>query len=194
MVDWCHHIHVAVRRSTVLGENTVRIKPLVFVSETRALDSPSLFSKEIIADVRKGEVKFEGKAWKKISSDAKDFILNLLKKDPEQRLTAKAAFQHRFIKQSMKLSTIRPEHKQLTDKVKGNLERHAGSCDFKKIAMMVIAKKMTSEEIFELRQVFAEFDTDKDGTISYSEFKESLSRSGYTNDEIESIFCRIVSC
>lgn len=107
-------------------------------------------------------------------------------------MVARAAAEHPFIKKTHQ-SEISASDLELTQKVKSNFVRYADSSDFKKIALMVIAKKSTSEEIFELRNVFSEFDTGNDGTISFDEFKEALARSGYSEEEIESIFYRIVS-
>jgi len=137
-------------------------------------------------------LKFDGEAWKHLSTDAKSFVISLLQKDPDKRMVARAAAEHPFIKKTHQ-SEISASDLELTQKVKSNFVRYADSSDFKKIALMVIAKKSTSEEIFELRNVFSEFDTGNDGTISYDEFKEALARSGYSEEEIESIFYRIVS-
>jgi calcium-dependent protein kinase len=146
--------------------------------------------KETIAQVRKGEVKFEGRSWKNISDAAKDFILKLLKKIPSERLTAKKALAHPFIRDRTKLSTEIPDP-ELLDKIKGNIVRYADSSDFKKIALQVIARRSTSEEIFELRNLFIEADKSQDGTLSLSEFKDALSQLNYSADEIESIFSKI---
>ena len=148
--------------------------------------------KETIALVRYGDLKFNGDAWKHISADAKSFVTNLLQKDPNKRLVARAASEHPFIKNTTQSAIPAPDP-ELTQKVKSNFVRYADSSDFKKIALMVIAKKSNSEEILELRHVFSEFDTGNDGTISYDEFKQALIQTEYSEEEIESIFNSIVS-
>jgi calcium-dependent protein kinase len=151
-----------------------------------------LFRKAIIKKIREGKVTFDGKAWKSVSDDAKNFVSSLLKLDPAKRMTARAAAQHPFITRSMRLSILSPAP-ELSRKVKSNLVRYADSTDFKKVALLVIARKMSTEEILDLRGVFAEFDTSNDGTISFDEFKKALSRSHYTEHELEHAFRSIVS-
>ena len=142
--------------------------------------------------VRHGDLKFNGDAWKHISDDATSFVTNLLQKDPDKRMVARAASEHPFIKNTNQSAIPAPDP-ELIQKVKSNFVRYADSSDFKKIALMVIAKKSTSEEIFELRNVFSEFDTGHDGTISFDEFKQALLQTEYSEEEVESIFNSIVS-
>lgn len=147
----------------------------------------------MIKKIREGKVKFESNTWKSISDDAKNFVAGLLKIDPAQRMTARVAAQHPFISRSMRLSILRPPP-EISRKVERNLVRYADSTDFKKLALLVIARKMSTEEILDLRGVFAEFDTSNDGTLSFEEFKKALSKSHYTEEELEHTFRSIVSC
>ena len=137
-------------------------------------------------------MNFESEAWKSISSDAKNFVKHLLVVNPARRMTARDAAEHPFISKSMQLSARKPDP-EMSRRVKSNLVRYADSTDFKKIALTVVAKSMTPEEILELREVFAEFDTGNDGTISFDEFKKALSQSHYTERELEHTFRSIVS-
>jgi calcium-dependent protein kinase len=150
-----------------------------------------MLRKQTVEEVRKAEVAFEGVPWENISADAKDFVLSLLKKDPMERLTAKAALKHPFIMKRTRLSTNVPDP-QLADNIKTKLQRYVDSSDFKKIALLAIANRMSSEEIVELRKVFSEFDTSSEGTISKEEFNVALFKHGkHTEDEIESLFSGI---
>jgi hypothetical protein len=99
---------------------------------------------------------------------------------------------HPFIQRAKVSSNVTPDP-ELLNKVKYNLARYANSCDVKKIALMVIANKMTTQEIFDLRNIFSEFDTSNDGMITFEELKNALSRSSYTEKEIHAIFKSIVS-
>jgi calcium-dependent protein kinase len=137
-------------------------------------------------------VKFESEAWKSISSDAKNFVEHLLVVNPARRMTARDAAEHPFISKSMQLSARKP-NPEMSRRVKSNLVRYADSTDFKKIALTVLAKSMTPEEMLELREIFAAFDTGNDGTISFDEFKKALSQSHYTEQELEHTFRSIVS-
>jgi serine/threonine protein kinase len=130
--------------------------------------------------------------WKTISKDAINFVTQLLRIDPDSRLTAHAACIHHFIRRTKTLSNVTPDP-ELLRKVTDNLARYANSCDVKKIALMVIANKLSTQEIFDLRNIFYEFDTSNDGMITFEELKKALSRSSYTEKELHAIFKSIVS-
>lgn len=46
---------------------------------------------DLIDECKTGRIVFHGRYWKDVSSDAKDFILNLLQPDPSKRLTSEEA-------------------------------------------------------------------------------------------------------
>jgi len=146
--------------------------------------------KMIEEEVCTKDVTFEGPVWENISSDAKNFILTLLRKNPEERPTAKEATKHTFIRNRKKLPKQVPSDKLLCD-VPINMVRYADCSDFKRIAMQVIASRSSSDEIFELRRVFAQYDKNMDGSLTFEEFKECLSQFNYTEKEVESIFLRV---
>ena len=142
--------------------------------------------------IKKGKINVDTPTWKTISQDAIDFVTQLLRLDPDSRLTAHAACMHPFIQRTNYVSNITPDP-ELLRKVKDNLAGFANSCDLKKIALMVIANKLSTQEIFDLRNIFSEFDTSNDGMISFEELKKALSRSSYTEKELHAIFKSMVS-
>lgn len=64
----------------------------------------------------------------------------------------------------------------------------AGYGKLKKLALMVIAYKSTSEEIGFLREMFDRFDLQKDGEVSLDEFKTVLADYEYSDEELERMF------
>ncbi|CDJ58125.1 CAM kinase, CDPK family, putative [Eimeria maxima] len=52
---------------------------------------------EIILKIKRCEFNFDGKIWKSVSPLAKDFISSLLRRNPEDRLTAAAALEHPWL-------------------------------------------------------------------------------------------------
>jgi len=93
----------------------------------------------------------------------------------------------------MRLSTRVP-NLQAMKATETRLVQYAESGEFKRVVMNVIAKKATTEDILELRNIFNEFDGDGDGTITFTEFKKALAQSNFTDDEIRSIFQKLVRC
>lgn len=78
------------------------------------------------------------------------------------------------------------------EKVRDSIVRYADTGEFRKLALNVIAKKSTSDEIFELRKVFSNFDTLDTGTITFKEFKNAIGqKNNYDDDEIECIFRKL---
>ena len=142
--------------------------------------------------VMKGQYKFDTKVWKNRSQEGKDFISALLQVEPSKRPTAMEAFKHPWLSKEAVLSDQKPDQ-DLLNSAQANLVRYTDSGEFKRLAMNVIAKKSTTEDIVDLRKVFEEYDTDKDGTISFSEFKKAMAKSNYTDKEIETMFHKVVS-
>lgn len=66
------------------------------------------------------------------------------------------------------------------------------SSNLKKIALQVIATRSSSDEIFELRQLFREYDKSCDGSLSYSDFKDCLSQLNFTDAELKAMFSQVV--
>jgi Ca2+-binding EF-hand superfamily protein len=57
----------------------------------------------------------------------------------------------------------------------------------------VIAHKSTSNEIGILRKIFERYDTKRNGVISLDDFKAALQIYGYSDEELENMFNRVVS-
>lgn len=57
---------------------------------------------------------------------------------------------------------------------------------------MVVAHKSNTEEIGILRKVFQSYDTNKSGDITYEEFVNALSSTGFTDEQLRPIFDSVV--
>jgi calcium-dependent protein kinase len=153
-------------------------------------------SRQMVAKILLGKYDLESPAWMGISRAAKQFVRDLLVVEPNDRWTAAAAKQHPWLVDSYqhKLVPSSEDHEDFKDRVRECIVRYADLGDFVKLALNVIAKKSTSEEIFALRSVFDEFDTENKGTLSLAEFKAALGHFDmYSEEEIEEIFHKIVS-
>lgn len=150
--------------------------------------------KIVIAKVLLGKYNFDGEPWQQISDSAKAFIRKLLVVRPDDRMTAQTAKQHPWIVENHKsnrhlLSDVDEDFKQ---KVRECIIRYTEQSQFVKLARNVIAKQSTPKEIFRLRSVFDEFDTDNTGTLSLAEFKAALSQFNLSDDDLEEMFHSIV--
>lgn len=90
---------------------------------------------------------------------------------PNKRLNAGQALKHPWLASKARLSyNIR------LIEIATRLILYAESGEFKKIVMQVIVKRTKTKDILELLKIFNEFDRNKDKTITFCKFKETLPR------------------
>lgn len=116
--------------------------------------------KQLVARVLIGDVRFEAPLWADISTEAQVLIKRMLRVNPADRVTAHEAIYDPWFKSqaitSWQSTKARPE---LIENVQESIVQFADTGEFRKLALNVIAKKSSPEEISELRKVFDEFDT-----------------------------------
>jgi serine/threonine protein kinase len=147
--------------------------------------------KVITRSILKGKYDFDADIWNDRSPQGKAFVSALLQVDPDERLNAKQALRHAWLRRETRLSDLKSMLERM-EIAKTRLVLYAESGEFKKIVMQVIAKKSRTEDILELRKIFNEFDKNQDGTITFGEFKEALSRSNLSDEELRDIFHKLV--
>lgn len=126
-----------------------------------------------------------------LSRHARDFLIAALTKDYRVRPTAAQLLDHPWLMMLKNAHTAKGALLPLEIcKQLGTL--HAET-HFKKAMLRIIATKMTPSKIKKLTNVFDSFDTDRDGQISLTEFKEGLAKHPElsSNGEIEIIFSEI---
>ncbi|CAN0509700.1 unnamed protein product, partial [Ectocarpus sp. 12 AP-2014] len=99
---------------------------------------------EIFASVRHGYFDFPSPEWDNISTEAKDFITQLLQKDPAARMSATQSINHGWFESHSggALANARINHR---------LRRFVRMSKLKKVALNVIAQQLTEAEIGHLR-------------------------------------------
>lgn len=141
-----------------------------------------------IRKIMSGDYNFEGKGWEHVSQDAKAFVSDLLVTDPFDRLSATQACKHKWLKTVEDANTDAIPVDEYMDILKENMQAYAGACEFKKLALTIVAHKSTSEELLELHNAFKQFDTAHDGVIRKTEFVAMMKRFHYSDEEIDSMF------
>jgi serine/threonine protein kinase len=119
----------------------------------------------------KKSIAFPDRYFENISQDARDFIIQCLKKDESNRPEIAEILEHPWIK------TI-PE-RDIAEKVKidivSNLNNFKKADVFQSGVMSIITNLMTTAtELDELDQMFMNFDTNNDGTLSPEEIREGM--------------------
>jgi Ca2+-binding EF-hand superfamily protein len=143
--------------------------------------------RHVVEQIMECRYNFDGRRWKRVSQQAKSFVEDLLVKNPDERLTAEEAAACTWLNRRYAATTRGPS-KQEIDNTTTSLTAYANYHKLKKLALMVIAHKSTSEEIGILRKVFERYDTARNGSISLDEFKVALESYGYTDEEVERMF------
>lgn len=123
--------------------------------------------------VLKGDVDFESDPWPHISSSAKDLVRKMLRQDVKQRLTANEVLNHPWIIVDGEAPDVPMDPAVLT-----RLKQFSAMNKMKKLALRVIAKNLTEEEIMGLKEMFKAMDTDNSGAISFQELKDGLKKHG----------------
>lgn len=142
----------------------------------------------MIDKIMRCDYNFRKDYWKPVSDEAKDFINKLLVMDPSIRYKAQQAQAHAWMNKEFKLEDRAPTE-TLTAKVNDMLSAYKNNAPLKKLALNVIAKKSTTDEIINLRKAFDIFDTANNGVISLEEFKAALKdKCSYTEEEILEMF------
>jgi serine/threonine protein kinase len=146
--------------------------------------------KHVIQRILKGHYSFKSRMWKYVSDDAKMFVKKCLTFDPKERPTADEALHLPWLQNDVDM--VAPELDSM-DLVQASMQSFSTYGTLKKLALMVIAHKSTSDEIGFLRRVFDKYDTTNDGVIAFTEFRDALHDYDYSEEELTSMFEGIVS-
>ncbi|KAL5704190.1 non-specific serine/threonine protein kinase [Ranunculus cassubicifolius] len=127
----------------------------------------------IFRQILRGKLDFESEPWPGISDSAKDLIRKMLERNPKKRLTAHEVLCHPWIVDDR----VAPD-KPLDSAVLSRLKNFSAMNKLKKMALRVIAERLSDEEIGGLKELFKMIDTDNSGTITLEELKNGLKRVG----------------
>ncbi|KAK1384686.1 Calcium-dependent protein kinase 20 [Heracleum sosnowskyi] len=127
----------------------------------------------IFEQVLRGELDFESEPWPSISEDAKDLVKRMLVRDPKKRLTAHEVLRHPWVK----VRGSAPD-KPLDSAVLSRLKQFSAMHKLKKIAIKIIAERLSEDEIAGLKQMFKMIDSDNSGHITLEELQIGLNKVG----------------
>ncbi|KAL8255738.1 hypothetical protein R6Q59_030805 [Mikania micrantha] len=135
---------------------------------------------EIFEEVLRGKLDFTSDPWPSISESAKDLVRKMLIREPRKRITAHEVLCHPWISED----GVAPD-KPLDSAVLSRLTQFSSMNKLKKMALKIIASKLSEEEIAGLKQMFKIIDTDDSGYITFEELKAGLRCFGSNLDESE---------
>ncbi|CAN6443916.1 unnamed protein product [Victoria cruziana] len=136
--------------------------------------------KGIFDVIERGHVDFSDDPWPSISRDAKDLIKKMLQLNPKERLTATEVLSHPWIKED----GVAPDQ-PIDIAVLSRMRQFHEMNKLKKVALKVIAERLSEEEITGLKEMFKNMDTDNSGTVTFEELKAGLPKLGTKISESE---------
>lgn len=139
---------------------------------------------DIFKEILEGNVDLASDPWPAISSGAKDLVKKMLKKDVKERLTTQAVLNHPWLR----VDGEAPD-KPLDIAVLSRMKQFRAMNKLKKLALKVIADRLSEEEITGLKEMFKSMDTDGSGTLTYEELKTGLAKQGakLTENEVRQL-------
>lgn len=147
--------------------------------------------RHIVEQIMKGEFQFKGRRWKRVSAQSREFIRDLLVVDPEERLDAESALRASWLNKRFN-ATLRNPYEEELESAKQSILNFKDYNKLKKVALMVIAHKSTSDEIGILRKIFEKYDTQRDGYLDPSEFQAAIADCGFSPEHSLEIFDAVV--
>ncbi|NP_001167827.1 putative protein kinase superfamily protein [Zea mays] len=125
----------------------------------------------IFRAVLKAEPSFDEAPWPTLTAEAKDFVKRLLNKDYRKRMTAAQALSHPWIRNSQQV-------KVPLDMIIYKLMRaYISSSSLRKSALRALAKTLTTDQLFYVREQFELLGPNKNGYISLQNLKSALAKN-----------------
>jgi len=144
-------------------------------------------SEEIHDMIRHKEADYNPKRFGNCSSYAVDFVRQLLRKRPDERLTLEEALVHPFIANISRLEAPGDPSRMID--VLDSLDRFSRSSNTKKLIMKIVAFSLSPNDINSLRDAFNLIDSNRNGTISMSELHDSIRNfKGVTAEAVDRHF------
>jgi len=143
--------------------------------------------KSVMRRVIAGKYEFRAPKWERISQLAQDFVSLLMRYKAADRPSAEEATQNPWLRKQKKLRTS----VETMNAVQASIQNFSNYNTLKKLTLMVVAHKSTSEEIGFLRHMAKKYDINKGG-VDLNGFKAALHDYEYTEQEFECIFRGVV--
>lgn len=135
---------------------------------------------KILQRVEKGMYSFDGREWEVVTEAAKDIITRMLVLDFSRRTPAKELLEHKWFQ----VAATAPAAALGAHMVK-RLRAFAGMSRMKRLALVVLARTLTDNDVKRLRELFAAMDTNQDGRIDSGDLHNALAKVGAAIDESE---------
>ena len=137
--------------------------------------------KEVYNQITNIKLDFEKERWKNISKYAKELIKNMLT-PAKNRFTAKQVLSSKWLEVKLKDDIDENISTALDYR---RINKYKTYNKLKKAILTFIASRLSSEESAQIRNIFYNIDEDKNGYISYEDFRKYLVNEYDIDDVIE---------
>jgi len=148
---------------------------------------------DISHSVRNDRLSFTNPVWSRVSSEAKDFVKQMLIKDPAQRITMADALQNEWTSLQQLQRSARANNSALehwNGQMYNNFKRFSAKNRFQKAATVLVAHLLDDVEISHLRRTFKALDVNNNGKLSLKEIQTAFENEGLNNG-LEELFRQI---
>lgn len=148
---------------------------------------------QIFESVKVGKFDFPSPEWDDISESAKEFVVSMLKKDPNKRPTAAEALRHKWLVERLGVDGFREgsqasiSHRSIRT---GEFTKYLAMKKLKKAALGCIAQNLTHAEVGQLEEIFRSMDTNHDGHITLTDLDTAIKQgnfSGSIQDDLKDV-------
>lgn len=132
--------------------------------------------------------KYSWPPGKKVSREAKEFVYNLLKVDPEKRWSVKEALASTWIRSNIQARKSAEVPSDVLQKTLHSMREYCKLTPLKKTALIALAYSLDPQVLSTIRSGFEEFDSDENGIINQQELERALGKMGVSSAEVHEIF------
>ena len=128
------------------------------------------YDKVVVSNlILNSEIRFDKSGFKKVSEEAKHFVLCALTRDPKNRYSAKRLLEHPWM-----VNYKKNHEERLTDQaqinITDNFYQFSKLTPFQKtISSLLMGMNANKEDITKMKEAFNEIDTNHDGVITYED-------------------------
>lgn len=133
---------------------------------------------EIIGNVIKGDFHFNHKPFQRHSSQAKEFLSQLIRKDVDARLTAEQAYMHPWIQNNAEMALQAGDEQTSDDQFNVNLRKSLDQARFKKACLLYLGQDIHPRNLQKLKEAFERRDPQNSGWVSVEEFRSAMGDGG----------------
>ncbi|OMJ92660.1 hypothetical protein SteCoe_4534 [Stentor coeruleus] len=135
---------------------------------------------EIFKKIKKGTYELKSSIWNNVSKPAKDLLQKLLNVNKNQRLSAREALRHPWLRSAID----HPIDRSHSERFINNLQSFHPHKKLQQLTLAFIASHLTRKaEQEEMLELFKKLDLDNSGSLSKQDIKNGISQFKYVSDK-----------